>query len=459
VKRRLFLLESIRIDEFDILISNGTLFSMVEGDVPRKASVGISDGIIQAILPSDVEFDAKEIFDASGMFITPGFVDSHVHDEYFEDTDTVQHSLIKQGVTTAIAGHCGLGPSIYKCLIERPNPWLNLGYMTGNCALREEAGHSDRYTEATEKEKEKMCLLLERSLKEGSMGLSLGLQYAPGASYDEISRLASVVAKYKDRLVTVHTRYAGKKAIDAVKEAIALSRDNRVRVQISHLASQTMRYTQQCIDLIEKARAEGVDVAFDCYPYDVFCAQAGSAVFDSDCFERWGKGPECLLAVSGRFAGERLTSDKFAIMREEEPSGLIAGYVLNQEEVEMCLLHPSCTVVSDGLYTGGTGVHPRLCGTFPRAFNFLKSQKMDWTKIIMKMTSMPSDIMRIPKGRISIGSKADIIVFDPDNYADNSSFEKPFERPSGMYLVVINGKVAFCDGSVAKHPVGEFLLK
>ncbi len=432
---------------------------MVEGDVPQKASVGISEGVIQAILPPDKEFSAKEIFDASGMFITPGFVDSHVHDEYFEDTDTVQHSLIKQGVTTAIAGHCGLGPSICTCLIQRPNPWLNLGYMTGNCALREEAGHSDRYAEATENEKEEMCLLLDQSLKEGSMGLSLGLQYAPGTSYDEISRLASVVAKYKDRIITVHTRYAGNKAIDAVKEAIALSHDNRVRVQISHLASQTMHYTQQSIDLIENARAEGVDVAFDCYPYDVFCAQAGSAVFDPGCFERWEKGPECLLAVSGRFAGERLTFDKFAIMREEEPSGLIAGYVLNQEEVEICLLHPSCTVVSDGLFTGGTKVHPRLSGTFPRAFNFLKSKGMDWTKIIMKMTSMPSDIMRIPTGRISIGSKADVIVFDPSDFIDHSSFENPFVQPSGMYLVVINGEVAYFNGSITEKPVGRFLLK
>ena len=104
-------MESIRIDEFDINFKRHTV-QYGRRRRSRKA-VGISDGIIQAILPSDVEFDAKEIFDASGMFITPGFVDSHVHDEYFEDIDTVQHSLIKQGVTTVLV--IVIGPSIYKC--------------------------------------------------------------------------------------------------------------------------------------------------------------------------------------------------------------------------------------------------------------------------------------------------------------------------------------------------------
>lgn len=444
--------------EFDLVICGGTVFSMLDDAVPSVANVAVQDGKIAAILPQGEPFRAKKTFDATGMFVTPGFIDSHVHDEFFEDPDTVQHAMLRQGVTTAIAGQCGDGPLFEKSYQARKDPWINLSFLVGASCLRKEAGHEDRYTEASPQERARMCELLEESLEKGAMGLSLGLQYEPGSSYEEVAALAAVVSKYKNRVITVHTRFADTRSVDSVKEGISLARDYNVHVQISHLASQSMWYTKACIETIEEAIAEGIDVGFDCYPYDAFCTYAGSTVFDDGFVERWrGKGPEYLEAVSGKFTGQRLTWETLKIMREEEPMALIAGYVLNPDEVEMCLTHPKCIVVSDGLYTGG-GAHPRIAGTFPRVLNILIEQGFTWTDALKKITTMPADLFSLDAGRLRIGGAADITVFHPQELRDEATFYEPFKPASGIKLIVVNGKVALENGALNREKQGRFFF-
>lgn len=442
----------------DLVVKGGTLFSMNEDEFPEIVNIAISKGKIVSFF-RDEDYEAEEIFDATGMFVTPGFVDSHMHDEFFADSNTVHHALIHQGVTTAVAGHCGNGPCLLKAKAARKKPWLNLSYLVGNACLRNEVGHMDRYTSATPQELSKMLALLEESLTYGALGLSLGLQYEPGATFEEVNALASMVSNFDRRIITVHTRYADKRSVDSVKEAIALGYNNNVRVQISHLASQTMWHTSECLREIEKAVACGVDVGFDCYPYDAFCAKAGSAVFDEGYLERWrGKGPEYLEAVSGRFKGQRLTYEKLAIMRAEEPTALIAGYVLNNEEVELCLMHPLCIIASDGLYTGD-GAHPRISGAFPRALRMLVQKGFSWAEALKKATSMPADLLRIDSGRLAIGKTADIVVFKPDQFIDKATFLEPFAPASGLELVIINGKIVLKNGVIYNTPQGAFFVR
>jgi N-acyl-D-amino-acid deacylase len=380
-----------------------------------------------------------------------------MHDERFEDPDTVQRCLIAQGVTSAVAGNCGSGPLFKKSLAARPNPWLRLSYLVGNRAgLREEAGRSDRYAPASPAEIEKMCSLLHEALEQGAMGLSLGLEYVPGASWEEISALAAVTAKFGNRIVTVHIRYDDDRCLDAVREVIRLSRENRVRLQVSHLGSMTMGHTRECEELIEEAAADGVDVGFDCYPYDAFCAAAGSAVYDDGFVERWkGKGPECLEAASGRFKGNRLTFETLAEMRREEPNDLIIAHVMDKTEIENCIANPHCIVASDALAAGGgRGAHPRIAGTFPRALGILRRHGYSWEDALRKMTAMPADRMRLDAGRLAEGAAADIIVFDPDKFVDRATFQEPFAPPGGLKLVVINGHVALRDGEFSAAPHG-----
>jgi N-acyl-D-amino-acid deacylase len=411
--------------------------------------------------------DPEKIFDATGLFVCPGFVDIHIHDERFEDPDTVQRCLIAQGVTTAVAGNCGSGPIFKKSLAARPRPWLHLSYLVGNRAgLREEVGCADRYAPATPAQTAEMCALLRDALKQGAMGLSLGLEYAPGASWEEIGALAAVTAEFGNRIVTVHIRYDDDRCVDAVRETIRLSRENRVRLQVSHLGSMTMGHTRECEELIEEAAVEGVDVGFDCYPYDALCAAAGSAVFDDGFVERWkGKGPECLEAASGRFKGSRLTFETLAEMRREEPTELVIAHVMDETEIENCVANPHCIVASDALTTsGGGGAHPRIAGTFPRALGILRRHGYSWEDALRKVTALPADRMRLDAGRLYEGARADVAVFDPDGFVDRATFQAPFAPPDGLKLVVINGHVALRGKGTweketfGSEPHGDFTL-
>lgn len=444
----------------DILIRGGVFFGMEDGRPPEPATLAITGGRIAKILPPDAELEADFVCDARGMFVTPGFVDSHIHDEHPEGQAVVQQALIRQGVTSAVAGHCGSGPNFPVSKRDHSNPWLHLSSMVGNCALREEVGRLDRYTPAASDEIDRMKAILRGSLDAGAMGMSLGLEYAPGASYEEILALSSVVAEYPDRFISVHIRYDDDRCVDAVQEMMRLARETGVRLQVSHLGSMTMYNTEACCEIIERAKDEGLDVGFDCYPYDAFCAKAGSAVYDDGFERRWrGKGPESLEAVSGRFKGERLTHETLRVMREEEPMELIVAHVMNREEVEACLVRPGCIVASDALFAGG-GAHPRIAGTFPRALRILLGRGYGWQDALAKMTSMPAGLLRLEDaGRLREGSAADVLVFDPENFRDNATFQDPFAPPSGLKLAIIGGRVALSEGVLAEDPPGDFFVR
>jgi N-acyl-D-amino-acid deacylase len=442
----------------NILISNGTLFTMNHGEEPFKASVSIERGRVSGIFSEPPRPDelpcGTEIFDAEGLYVAPGFIDIHIHDECEDARETVEFSMLRQGVTTALSGNCGLGTLFSESEAIHGKAWINLYTLTGNCFLREEVGHNDRYTPATPDEIEKMKVLLRDSLAAGAMGLSLGLEYAPGATYDEIKALADVAAEFEDRLISVHIRNDDDRCVNATEEVMRLARESGVRLQVSHLGSMTMYNTQTCTDIIADEMKNGLDVGFDCYPYDAFCAQAGSAVYDDGFAERWrGKGPEALEAVSGQFKGQRLTFETLAKMRSEEPTGLIVAHVMDKKEVENCIAHPKCIIASDALYESG-GAHPRMLGAFPRGLRVAREHGYNWRDALKKVTSMPADAMKIDAGRLGVGKTADVVVFHPDEYTDNATFDEPFLPPGGVKLVLAGGYPAVRNGMVSREPHG-----
>jgi N-acyl-D-amino-acid deacylase len=443
-----------------LLIKGGVVFGLEGVFEPRRVSLLISEGRVTEVLSPDADVPSAEMIDASGLYVAPGFVDSHMHDEFFQDQDTVQKALIRQGVTTCSAGHCGMGPLFERSMTARPRPWLHLSYFIGNCALREEVGVRDRYAPASPDEIHAMCALLKESLEMGAMGLSLGLEYAPGTTGEEIDALSEVVAERGDCLLTSHIRYSDKKCIDSVLEMIDVSRKYSVKVQVSHLGSMTSSRTRMCIDLMDKARADGLDVRFDCYPYDAFCAKAGSAVFDDGFEDTWadGRGLECLEATSGRFKGQPLTYEALAIMRREEPMVLIVAKVMNYEEIRDCLAHPDCIIASDALYTGG-GAHPRIAGTFPRAIRILREKGYPWGEALRKVSVLPADSLGITAGRLDVGSPADVIVFDPENFVDRATYQEPFEPPTGLKMVAMGGNIVLRDGEITGEPSGDLFAR
>lgn len=440
----------------DIFIRGGIVVDPAKG-TEEKLNLGVENGRI--VYSGRGEVTAGRVLEASGMMVSPGFIDTHMHDEDLDDPGTIQKALLKQGVTTALAGNCGSGPSLELVKKKRARPWLNLGYLTGHRALREDVGITDVYQPANEAEIARMVDLLEREMRMGSFGLSFGLEYAPNTSPREIEALCAVLARHPKRFVSVHIRHDGPDCLESVAEVIGLAERFGIRVQVSHLGSMTaFGFTARSIGMIEEARARGADVTFDCYPYSAFCTFIGSTVFDPGFEERWNKGLESLEAASGKYRGKRLTPGIYEDMRKNDPQALIIAHVMNEDEIRLCLRHPLCAVASDGILRGGEG-HPRAAGAFPRAMRWLREEGLSWAEAVRHATALPAEMAWLPSGRIEEGAPADLVVFSPDRLMDKATFEDQIAAPEGIAAVIVNGRIAVENGVLAPEPEGRLLLR
>jgi N-acyl-D-amino-acid deacylase len=442
--------------ELDLMIKNGILLDPAGGS-EKRLNLGVVKDAIAYI--GEETPAAKRLIDAKGLMVSPGFVDTHMHDEELEDPGTIQQALLRQGVTTALAGNCGSGPSLERVREMRKSPWLNLGYLTGHRALREEVGISDVYRAAAENEIARMEDRLKRELSNGSFGLSFGLEYAPNTSPREIEALCRVLADYPNRFVSIHIRHDGPECLESVEEAIGLAERFRIRVQVSHLGSMTaFGFTERSIRLIEEARARGADVTFDCYPYAAFCTSIGSTVFDPGFEKRWGKGLESLEAASGKYRGKRLTPEIYEDMRQNDPKALIIAHVMNEWEIRACLRHPLCAVASDGVLHNGEG-HPRAAGAFPRALGWLREEGLSWPEAVRHATALPAEMCWLPAGRMEVGAPADLVLFSPDDLRDCATFEDQLAPPEGIAAVLVNGQIAVEGGVLSAEPCGRLLSR
>jgi N-acyl-D-amino-acid deacylase len=441
----------------DIVVRNGTVVDPVSLKETR-ADVAVKDGIL-AFVGEGAPRGSLEL-DASGSLVLPGLIDTHMHFEHrVGDPYTVLRFLLLQGVTTAFAGHCGEGVTMkeYREWFSQ-NPVLNMGFMTGATTLRRAAGAEDRYSPATPGQISIMEGLLEENLREGARGLSFGLEYAPGTSWEELSRLARVVSRFSHRLISIHIRSDGHQSPTAVAEAINVARESGIRVQISHLGSMTaFGHSGEALGMIEKARSEGVDVTFDVYPYYAFAARIGSAVYDPGFEERLGKGLESLEVSTGKYKGVPLTPEVFARAREEDPDAYVIAHVMNPQEVDMCLLHPESAIASDAVLRGDEG-HPRAAGTFPRGIGILRNAGLSWPEAVRHATSRPAEMMWHKGGRVVEGANAELVVIDPDSYEDRGRFGAPLVAPGGVKWVILNGAVVVEDGEIVGSPKGHILL-
>jgi N-acyl-D-amino-acid deacylase len=440
----------------DILVKDGALIDPVAG-TELAMNVGIADGRVAYVGSGAPE--ALRVIDAQGLFVSPGFIDTHMHDEELDAPDPIEKALLRQGVTTAIAGNCGLGPLMEAYAPKRQAPWLKLGYMTGHLELRRVVGIEDIYRPASEAETGRMRELLRAELARGSFGLSFGLEYAPNTSAEEIAALASVLTGLPERWVSVHVRTDGPECLGAVREAIEIARLHKVRLQVSHIGSMTaFGYCAQAVGLIDEAKVEGVDLTFDCYPYDAFCTNIGSAVFDPGFEKRWSKGLEALEVATGRYKGERLKPETYAELRARDPEALIIAHVMNDAEIRRCLAHPFCAIGSDGILSRGQG-HPRAAGSFPRALRILREAGLSWPEAIRHATSLPAGMAWLEGGRIALGAAADIVVFDPEKLRDRATFADQLAPPEGIAYVIVEGSVAVDQGAVAPKPAGRLLFR
>jgi N-acyl-D-amino-acid deacylase len=527
----------------DVLIRDARLIDGT-GAPWYRADVKISEGRIAGIAPS-LPHDGARIVEARGSYLAPGFIDAHCHDDLIclREPDRPEKAL--QGVTTLVVGNCcfSLYPKtrdsaemlrqhfsgllgetgteevfdsfdVYRGALEGPGQALNLVSLVGHGPIRLAVlGYEQRA--ASDDEIARMCALLERQLDEGAAGLSLGLVYPPSAYADarELEALAHSVRKC-GKLLTAHVRSYEAGLLDAVDEFIGLLRVSGAAGLLSHLQAAgrpNWGTVPKAIARLEAARAEGIDISFDMYPYpagssymlqllppamlaggiealrerlrdkdrreelrllveegdpDPHAAQSKVVLIGWNNVLISGTSNPDLKSLEGKTmvdAAQSLGTTPFELMARciEEDDGQTAIIMFQLDEKD---LHAACThrlhmVGSDGLPRPGTKPHPRAYGSFPRVAGRLTRVEgwMSLEDAVRRMTSMPAQRFGLAdRGVVRPGMVADLVIFN-DTILDKATFETPTDLPTGIHWVFVAGRPVIADGVPTTERPGKVL--
>lgn len=517
---------------FDTLIAHATV---VDGtNSPRyQADVGLREGKIEAIGSLD-SFEAARKIDGTGLVLAPGFIDMHTHSDLTLLDDPGGESMAYQGVTTQVTGNCSYSPfpmgdlapeemrhvtgEIFETrqewrwstldewadLMEGQGVSLNVAPQVGNTPLRAACGALDNKP-ATADQLDVMKRLLAETMEQGAFSLTTGLSLAPSgyAPTEEIAALAEVAASYGGFYAT-HARVLPGWHIKMVEEAVEIGRLADIPVQFSHMAIVDRRYYghgPKIVDVVDKARDEGIDVTFDMYPYTAAGAglnqlvplwmQEGGvpkfikrlrdpslrkrAVMEMNAGREGGIPPLWYIHVISNTNTEEnrgligYNLEEIAEMRsvepaeatlqliEEEEDGIMAT-VHNRVEsdIRFFMSHPQAMIGSDGNAVSPDGLyknfkpHPRFYGPYPRILGqYVREQPAVLTleEAVYKMAGFPAKRMSFKdRGYVKQGLAADLVLFNPDTVIDNATFEDPHRYPTGVPYVFVAGELVIDEG-------------
>jgi len=443
--------------DFDIVILNGRVIDPgTQLDAIRN--VGIREGKIRLITGKVIT--GKEVIDAPGLVVSPGFIDIHQHGQ---DQENYRYKVM-DGVTTALELEMGTS-DIDRWYSEREgNAIINHGVSVGHIPLRIElmddpgdfAPVADAaYKEASDEEIEILKKGIEHGLDCGAIGAGFGIMYTPAASRWEILEMFRAAAKYNAPCY-VHIRYAGLKepnsCIAALEEVISAAAISGAPLHVVHVTSMGFRFTPQMLQMIAKARSHGLDISVECYPYTATQTYIESAVYDGDWRGSWGIVYGDLQWIAN---GERLTEESFAKYRKT--GGMVIAHSIPEEIVKSTIADPLVIIASDGTLKEGKG-HPRGAGSFARLLGkYVREEKIiSLTEGLRKITIMPAQRLEkiAPvfknKGRISVGADADITIFDPDQIIDQATYEEPALYSKGIQYVLVNGVPVVNEGRLVE---------
>jgi N-acyl-D-aspartate/D-glutamate deacylase len=473
----------------DTLIRNARVIDGSGGDA-FSADVALRRGHI-ALVGDGAEWQASETVDADGLVLSPGFIDTHTHEDLSVIRNPAMPSRITQGVTTIIAGNCGISAApvrlrgdlpdpmnllgdadsflyptfaSYVAAIEAAAPAVNVAVFAGHTALR--SNHLDRLDRAaTPAEIDAMRAQFSEALSNGALGLSTGLAYASARSapVEEILALTELLAE-AGGLYATHMRTEADAILDAMEEAFAVGRQSRVPVVISHLKCagiDNWGRSPEVLQSLDAARA-GQTVNCDCYPY----AASSSTLDLGQVDERvkvmitWSTphpemGGKPLAEIAAAWA---LTQVEAA--RKLQPAGAIY-YGMSEADVRRILRHPAVMIGSDGL-PNDPRPHPRLWGTFPRVLGHYCREERLFTmpQAIHKMTGLPAQTFRLQRrGLVREGYAADLVLLDADRIADHATFDSPELPAEGIAAVWVNGVLSYRHGALTGARGGRFLRR
>jgi len=441
--------------------------------------------------------EGYEVIDASGFTLAPGFIDPHSHGDrdLFEHRDAL--AAVSQGITTLVVGQDGGEPfplAEFFQKLEATPVAVNVASYAGHGTLREEVMGEDFRRAATDEEIEKMRQLLIEEMKAGALGLGTGLEYDPGiySERSEVVALAREAASWGGRYIS-HLRSEDRYFWDAVDEILAIGREARLPVQISHtkLAMQNLwGQADRLIALLDQARAEGIEVNADIYPY-TYWQSTLTVLFPKRDFEdrkeaeiavRQVSTPEGLLIPRYKpepsYEGKTLA--EIAALRGTDPEQTLMDLIreaeamkatgeenvesviatsMDEADIEKLMKWEHMSLSTDGALDGS---HPRGFGTYPRFLGRYVRERhvMPLPQAVHKATSLPAAQMGISnRGRVAPGFKADLVLFDPETVLDRATPSDPHAVSTGIDRVWVNGVLVYEDGKTTGQFPGRALKR
>jgi N-acyl-D-amino-acid deacylase len=528
---------------WSLLLRGGSVIDGT-GAGARSADVAIEGGRIAAIAPG-LRGEAARTIDATGHVVAPGFIDAHSHSDLFYFACPSAESKIRQGVTTEVVGMCsfsqaplregqeevvrgwagGIGATLdlrwqsfaqYLDALASIHPAVNVAHLVGHGAMRIAAmGFESRPAQSDELRS--MERLLGEAMDAGAFGFSTGLVYAPSA-YSETGELIALARAMRARngLYFSHIRGESSMLLASIAEAIRIGDEGGVGVQVSHVKAsgkENWPLIDGALRMLEDAKARGVDVLGDVYPYN-----AGSTKLDNlmptwahdgglvkllerlgdratrrkiaeECLvdgERWRTGgsgevgfDQVFIASCARRELEGLSLAQIARQSGIAPVDTLMNLLLDQkctvgmvsftqslDNVAKVLAHPLLMIGSDSipLFEGDGDKpgkpHPRTYGTFPRVLGeYARDRRLlPLETAVHKMTGMAAQRLRLAdRGILREGFAADVTVFDPTSVKDESTYPDPHRYPTGIPYVIVNGAVAVDAGRMSAARAGQIL--
>ncbi len=518
---------------YDVIIRGGHVIDGA-GNPWIKADVGIRAGHIARIGRLEGA-QAARVIDATGQVVTPGFIDMHTHSEYVLLYDGNAQSKIRQGVTTEVFGEAtspgpiegpGIEPNLellkplridltwnnldgYFQRLLKTRSSVNVASYVSACQVRYDVvGFENR--PPTADEMEKMRRLVASSMEQGAVGLADALEATCGyAKTDELIEEAKVVAKY-GAIYGTHLRGEGDTVLDSIREAIEIGEKANVPVEIFHIkvaGSNNWGRMPELVALINSARARGVDINANQYPYiaanhptlpllppwaleggldktmerlldpqlrlrirhDIenglpdwnsnYVRQSGGwrgIVIGATHTEKNASLPGKNLEEIGRIREKDPADAFFDLLVEEHGQVTCLPFMMNEKDVQTALREPWVDIASDGSSLSTEGLlsaghpHPRNFGTFPRILgHYVRDEKvLTLEDGVRRMTSLPAQRLGLKdRGLLREGYWADVVVFDPNRISDTATFASPKQYPAGINYVMVNGRVVIDGGN------------
>jgi N-acyl-D-aspartate/D-glutamate deacylase len=452
--------------QYDLVIEGGRVMDPETG-LDAVRNVGIREGKIIRVTAEPLS--GKRVVQAAGMVVAPGFIDLHEHGQELAS----QRVKAFDGVTTALEMELG-APDVAAFLkFKEGHSIINYGTTASHVAARaqvfgaplppETFTSEDAVTEllpkvgpatedhATPEQIQRIEDRLRQEIDAGALGIGMGIQYVPGATRLEVIDMFRLAAELKLPVYT-HMRSAGRiepgSAIEATEEVIGAAAISGASLHIVHVNSTCLKDALECISMVAGARARGLDVTTEAYPYIAGMTAINSAVFNPGWRERQGIDYNDLVLPS---TGEHLRKERFDELHNSSKSQPVLIFSNTQEVVDSVIVNPLVMIASDGIPG-----HPRNAGTYSRVIAQYVREKKTLTlmEALRKMTLMPAQMLERStpegkrKGRLQESADADIVVFDPQTISDRATFAKPMEPSVGVHYLVVGGTVLIDDGKM-----------